>query len=215
MTNYAQVERLALCTTFERVGAHAPTLCEGWQTDDLAAHLVIRERRPDAQLGQLVPALASRATAATDRLKAQPFEQLVQTVRSGPPGWHPTRIGAVDQLVNTAEFFVHHEDVLRAQPDWAGPRTLPEELQAALWRTCQVVGRLALRSAPVGVELVGTGAGSGAGRALVRRGEPVVSITGRPGELLLYAFGRRPQAQVELTGPADAVAALTAFAAGR
>ena len=36
----------------------APTLCEGWKTRDLAAHLVVRERRPDATLGIAVPFLA-------------------------------------------------------------------------------------------------------------------------------------------------------------
>ncbi|HEX8496698.1 MAG TPA: TIGR03085 family metal-binding protein [Actinomycetales bacterium] len=208
MTNYAQVERLALCTTFEQVGPDAPTLCEEWQTRDLAAHLVIRERRPDAMLGRLVPAIAARAATAADQVSSRPFTDLVSTVRSGPPGWHPTRLGPVDQVVNTAEFFVHHEDVLRAQPGWVAPRPLPEELQRTLWRTCGVVGRLALRSAPVGVELVGTGAG--AGRAMVRSGRPVVTVTGLPSELLLFAFGRRAQAKVDLDGPADAVASLLA-----
>lgn len=210
VTNFARTERQALCDTFARTGPQAPTLCEGWTTQDLAAHLVMREGRPDAQLGMLVPALAGRTAAAQRALTSGPFEQLVATVRSGPPGWHPTRLGAVDQLVNTAEFYVHHEDVLRAQPGWTTPREMPAELQRSLWRTCQVVGRLGLRKAPVGVELVA----DGYGRTVVRAGEPVVQVHGLPTELLMLAFGRGSVAQVRFEGPVDAVDALRAAAGG-
>jgi uncharacterized protein (TIGR03083 family) len=44
----ARAERAALCDLFDEVGPDAPTLCAGWTTRDLAAHLVIRERRADA-----------------------------------------------------------------------------------------------------------------------------------------------------------------------
>lgn len=204
MTNYARVERLALCETLLRTGPDAPTLCEGWRTRDLAAHLVLREGRPDAQIGMLVPALADRTAAVQERLASGPFGDLVGAVRTGPPGWHPTRIAAVDQVVNTGEFFVHHEDVLRAEPGWTTPRAVPDALQRTLWRTCQVAGRLALRRAPVGVELVA----DGYGRTVVRKGQPLVRVHGSPAELLLFAFGRRAVAQVPLDGPPDAVAAL-------
>ncbi|MEO7746024.1 MAG: TIGR03085 family metal-binding protein [Actinomycetota bacterium] len=203
MTNHARAERLDLCATLLRVGPDAPTLCEGWRTSDLAAHLVIRERRPDAQLGQLVPRFARHATALQRALASQPFAELVDAVRSGPPSWHPTRLGAVDELVNTAEFFVHHEDALRAQPSWAA-RPLPDDEQRALWRACSVVGRLALRKAAVGVELVAPGYG----RTAVRAGDPVVRVEGPPGELLLFAFGRRDVAQVHLDGADAAVQSL-------
>lgn len=205
MTHHARTERLALCTTFLRVGPDAPTLCEGWATKDLAAHLVIREGRPDAQLAQLVPVFAGHAKAVQDRQSAVPYERLVETVRTGPPAWHPTRLAPVDELVNTAEFFVHHEDVLRAEPSWTA-RPLADDLHRALWRAASVVGRLALRKAPVGVELVAPGYG----RAMVRKGDPVVRVEGSPGELLLYAFGRRGVAQVHLDGPDAAVQQLRA-----
>ena len=48
MTSVAATERADLCDLFRAVGPDAPTLCEGWTTRDLAAHLVVRERRPDA-----------------------------------------------------------------------------------------------------------------------------------------------------------------------
>ena len=58
MTSPVRRERYALCDTFEAVGPDAPTLCTPWRTRDLAAHLVIREGRPDAAVGLLVPPLA-------------------------------------------------------------------------------------------------------------------------------------------------------------
>ncbi len=47
----AQLERGRLCDLFLEVGPDSPTLCEGWTTADLAAHLVIRERKPLAAPG--------------------------------------------------------------------------------------------------------------------------------------------------------------------
>ena len=205
MTNHARAERLALCATLTRVGPSSPTLCAGWATRDLAAHLVLREHRPDVQVAQL----AGRATSAQERAVERPFADLVAALQSGPPRWHPTRLGAVDELVNTAEFFVHHEDVLRAEPAWTA-RPLPADLERALWRVCSTMGRVALRRAPVGVELVAPGHG----RVTVRKGSPVVRVEGTPGELLLFTFGRRSAALAQLDGPEVAVQQLQSSPAG-
>ncbi len=210
MTNHARSERLALCDTLQRVGPHAATLCEGWRTRDLAAHLLVREGRPDAQVGQLVPALGAHARAVQGRAVDQPFDTLVQSVRTGPPRWSPMRLAPVDEAVNSAEFFVHHEDVLRAQPAWTA-RPLPDEHHRALWRAVPVVARIALRKAPVGVELVAPGYG----RVTVRKGDPQVQVEGAPGELLLWAFGRHEVAQVRLSGSDVAVARLRSSLAAR
>ena len=51
----ASRERAALCDLFAEVGPDAPTLCAGWTTRDLAAHLLVRERRPWASAGIVVP----------------------------------------------------------------------------------------------------------------------------------------------------------------
>ena len=209
MTNHARSERLALCTTLTRVGPQSPTLCEGWAARDLAAHLVVREHRPDVQVAQLVAPLAGRAVSAMERVAQRPFAELVATLRSGPPRWHPTRVQAVDELVNTAEFFVHHEDVLRGQASWTA-RPLPDDLEESLWRACSTLGRVALRRTPVGVELVAPGHG----RVMARKGSPVVLVEGSPGELLLFAFGRRGAAQVQLDGPEAAVQKLQSSPAG-
>src|SRR5713226_6603591 len=55
---YSRDERLALAALLEETGPDTPTLCAGWQTRDLAAHLVVRERRPDADVGMLGGPLA-------------------------------------------------------------------------------------------------------------------------------------------------------------
>ena len=40
----------------------------------------------------------------------------------GPPRLSPWRIDAVDRLINTVEYFVHHEDIRRAPTGLVGPR---------------------------------------------------------------------------------------------
>ena len=153
MTSPVRRERYALCDTFEAVGPDAPTLCTPWRTRDLAAHLVIREGRPDAAVGLLVPPLAQRAQRVQDGYAAGSWPELVERVRTGPPPWSPTRFEAVDAVVNLAELFIHHEDVLRAAPGWE-PRPLPADLEQGLWSTPD-----AHRPAPLPPLAGGRGAG--------------------------------------------------------
>src|ERR1700716_221246 len=128
----AKDERSALCDLFTELGPDQPTLCDGWRTRDLAAHLVLRERRPDAAAGIMIKALAGHTQRVQDSYAARPWPELVELVRSGPPAWWPTAIDAVDEAVNAAEFFVHHEDVRRGQPGWE-PRPPDAERDAAMW----------------------------------------------------------------------------------
>lgn len=208
MTGLAQRERIALCSTLTRVGPDAPTLCDGWTTRDLAAHLVLRERRPDAAAGMFLPVLADHTHRVQEGYADQPWEALVDMVREGPKGWSAIRVPAVDDAVNLAEFFVHHEDVLRAQPGWtaADARALDADLSEALWARLRQVGQLLFRRSPVGVVLVAADYGPKQVRATTKEG--AVALRGRPGELVLYGFGRGGVADVEVEGPADAVAAI-------
>jgi uncharacterized protein (TIGR03085 family) len=199
------VERAQLCDLFTDLGAEAPTLLAPWTTLDLAAHLLVREHDPLAGPGLVLPGawgrLAERRRAA---LAVSGFDELVATIRSGPPpGFF--RIDWVRRLANLTEFFVHHEDVRRA--NGCGPRAtnLPG-LEEALWANAgRAPWLLARRLRGVGLLLQWEGT-SRSVRA--RRGRPVVRLTGRPGEVLLYLFGRREAAQVELSGPAEAVDAV-------
>jgi hypothetical protein len=43
---------------------------------------------------------------------------------------------------------------------------------------------------------------------VAHRGAPVVTVTGEPSELLMFAFGRQNAAEVEVEGEADAIAKL-------
>jgi uncharacterized protein (TIGR03085 family) len=206
---HSRDERLGLCTALQEAGPDAPTLCAGWTTRDLAAHLVLRERRLDASTG-IPGGPFARHTARVQRQFAQrPFPALVATIRSGPPLLSPWAIGALDELANTVEFFVHHEDVRRGAPGWK-PRELSRGLSDALWDRLRVA-RFTLRKVPVGVEFArdddGAGGAGGAPqfRMTVRRGAPVVTVIGPPAELTLWAAGRTGAAQVRLDGTTEAV----------
>jgi uncharacterized protein (TIGR03085 family) len=204
----ASEERQALCALFDELGPDAPTLCEGWLTRDLAAHLVIRERRPDAAPGILLPPLAGYTQRVQEGYAAKPWRELVDQVRSGPPWFSPTSIAALDELVNSAEFLVHHEDARRARPEWR-PRPTDPARDAAAWRALPQVAKLNLRNLRVGLVLRHTD-----GREFTARSGPTpVTVLGDPVELLLFAFGRRA-VRVSFEGDPEAVARLAPPAPG-
>ena len=150
--SYSRDERLALCALLDKTGPDAPTLCAGWNTGDLAAHLVLREHRPDAAAGVLGGPLAGYTARVQRRLRTQiPFPDLVRMIRSGPPRWSFAAVPGMDERLNAVEFFVHHEDIRRAGPDWE-PREISSGESALLWQRLRGA-RFMLRKAPVGVEL--------------------------------------------------------------
>jgi uncharacterized protein (TIGR03085 family) len=197
-------ERHALCDLFEELGADVPTLLEGWTAKDLAAHLVLRERDLIAGPCLVLPGPFQRfAERRRVRLAEQrEFEWLVARIRSGPPpGFF--RIGWVRSFPNLNEFFVHHEDVRRAN-GLSTRDSLTPALEAALWRNVRQGSRyLSRRLREVGLEIEWAATDE---RITVRRAEPTARLSGPPGELLLYVFGRQAAARVELTGPAEAIA---------
>src|SRR5262249_53087188 len=149
---YARDERLALCALLDSAGPREPTLCEGWDTRDLAAHLVLREHRPDAGAGLLGGPLAGYTRRVQRKLAERtPYPRLVEAIRSGPPRLSVFWLPGMDERINLVEYFVHHEDVRRAQPGWE-PRELGPGLADVLWQRLGMV-RFLLRKAPVGVEL--------------------------------------------------------------
>jgi uncharacterized protein (TIGR03085 family) len=200
---HARGERSALCDLFDRLGPGAPTLCTGWDTYDLAAHLVLRERRPDAMGGIAIKALAGYTASVQNTLKARhPYPELVGIARR--PGGIYGLLPFLDEAVNTLEYFVHHEDVRRAQPSWE-PRELPADLDRLIWKRVSSGARLMLRRSPVGVVLHRLGGGVALGGA---QEGPKVEVTGAASELLMFCFGRQAHARVDLSGDEAAVARL-------
>jgi uncharacterized protein (TIGR03085 family) len=203
MTGFAAQERQALAELLAEVGPDAPTLCTGWQTSDLAAHLVLRESRPDAALGIVAKPLAGWTKRVQDNSRERtPYPELVERFRSGPPAWSPTRLGSLNEAANTLEFFVHLEDVRRAAPDWQ-PRELAPDLDDEIWRRLRASVKLTFRRVPVGVTLV---------RApqqltvVAKAATPqMVTVTGTASELTMFCFGRKDAARVELHGDEAAV----------
>lgn len=201
-------ERSELCDLFVATGPDAPTLCEGWTTLDLAAHLVIREHDPRSGLAILGgDRFAGLERRLMDGARAKGYESLVERLRSGPPAV-PWRLPGLRPLLNTNEWFVHHEDVRRANGH--GPRARPD-LDAALWP-------LVRRMAPMTVRRVkGAGvalAAPGHGEVAARGAGPSARVEGGPQELLLFLNGRRSAAQVDVTGPEEALAAVHAAKLG-
>ncbi|MGD1217978.1 MULTISPECIES: TIGR03085 family metal-binding protein [Streptomyces] len=203
MSTHAKRERLLLADLLEAVGPDAPTLCEGWNARDLAAHVVVRERRADAAGGILIKPLAPRLERVMAEFAEKPYEELIQLIRTGPPRFSPFSLKQIDEASNTVEFYVHTEDVRRAQPDWT-PRELDTVFQDALWSRLERTARLAGRGSPTGLVLRRPDGQT----AVAHKGTPVVTVTGEPSELLMFALGRQQAADVELDGDKDAITKL-------
>lgn len=211
---FARTERAALCDLLDRVGPDAPTLCDGWSTQDLAAHLWIREADPLGAPGIVAKPLAG----LTERRMAEtrerwPYAELVDRVRQGPTRFSVFAFPGVDEEANTVEYFIHHEDVRRAGSDPEPPRDLDPEVEDWMWRRLKLMGRAMFRRSPVGVVLERAQSEDAVGEPPTIRATPgrqTVTLVGRPSELLLYAYGRRPQADVRLIGEDDALEQLAA-----
>jgi uncharacterized protein (TIGR03085 family) len=195
------VERAELCALLDELGPDAGTALAPWTTRDLAAHLYLREHDSLAAPGLVLPGpwgrLAERRRLA---LAAGDYTALVSAVATGPRG--PFRLRWMRRVPNLNEFFVHHEDVRRAN---ALPRRqFDTEMNQALWANLRSAAWLLTRRLRgPGLQVRNTLTGQ---VATARRGSPVVSLVGEPGELLLYLFGRQAVARVDLEGPADAIA---------
>ncbi|BBZ34928.1 TIGR03085 family metal-binding protein [Mycolicibacterium confluentis] len=194
----AQSERALLVETLKAVGPDAPTLCTGWTARDLTAHLVLREHRLDAAPGIALAPFAGYTAKVQDRIATTTgWDRLVDQVASGPPLFSPFKL--LDSVVNVVEMFVHHEDVRRAQSGWE-PRELDTATESALRRQVPRLSRLALSKVPARLTLRCCD-----GDTLAKVGSgPEVTVTGAPGELLIWLFGR-DEARVEFDGEAGAV----------
>ncbi len=179
-------ERQALAALFAQLGPDQPTLCEGWKTADLAAHLVIREHRPDAAVGILFAPLANWNNRTIAKL-APKFAKNVAILKRGAPIWSPIRW--FDGQVNTLEMLIHQEDVRRGQPGWE-PRDLAA-IDAQLWLLVKRSSAFSNRKSPTQVTLA-----TPDGRIIPSTGS--TTVVGEPMELLLYVMGRTGAARVKV-----------------
>jgi uncharacterized protein (TIGR03085 family) len=193
-------ERGDLCDTLERLGPDAPTLCEGWTTAALAAHLVVRERDPRGGPGIVLGGAFGRYT---EKLmageKAKGYPAVLARLRSGPPKF----MLATMPGVNVNENWIHHEDARRANGE--EPRPEDPDVAAVLTKVIARMGKFQTRALkPYGVAL----AFPDGAQLTLRAAHPGVVVRGPIGECALYLSGRRDAARVELEGDTDAVARL-------
>jgi uncharacterized protein (TIGR03085 family) len=200
VTSFARRERLALSDTALREGPDAPTLCDPWDVRHLVCHLLVRERNPVAAAGIAVGPLSGLTDRAIDHLAGRDFETLVASFRRPWPV--PFGVPGVEQVWNTLEFLVHHEDIRRAQDGWA-PRSLAEEDEGAVWSMLKLMGRGLARAAGVPVVLAWD-----TRSATLRGGDDPVVVRGLPSEIALVLHGRQRVADVTYDGPSDRVARL-------
>lgn len=204
----AAAERQALVRALREKGPTAHTLCAGWNAHDLAAHVVARDSRPHLIVGRELPVVGSRAQRQYRSIEKLSFAELVDRIEAGVPSWHPARSRAVDDAMNTLEFFVHTEDVLRGDDPSAGADAGPEgssalqphrrrlspSLQRRLWKqVSRTLLMAAARKRRRRITYISPGYGSvthGASR------DPMISLEGAPSELVLWAFGRQSVAEV-------------------
>jgi len=194
------VERAALCDLLERLGPDAPTVLGPWTTRDIAVHLYLREHDAVAGPGLVLPGPWARVAARHHgQALGRDFSQLVAAVRSGPRGVF--RFGWLRRVPNLNEMFVHHEDVRRA--NGGAPRVFEPAMEQALWANVKGGAWLLCRRLHVcGLELHNASIQES---LRARRGKDPVRVTGEPGELLLYVFGRQKVAHVDLDGPPNSL----------
>lgn len=178
--SFADRQRAALTTLLDELGPFAPTRCEGWNTGALAAHLWVREHRADA-----LPGIGLRRFAGhTDRVQKEAlhrwgYPKLVADLRSTSIWRRP-----VSPLMDGAEYFIHHEDVLRANDR---SQELTAEEQASLWKIAKILARKAQLRKPYRLAVTPLGT---ADRVAFGQSTRTVHVTGLPSELLLHYSGR-------------------------
>ena len=197
---YTRRERRALAETALRVGPDAPTLCGEWDTKDLVCHLLVRESSLLGAPGIAVSALSGLTDKEMARLKKQPFEKLVDRLRTNKLTFFA--LPPVDAMVNTLEFFVHHEDIRRARPGWRR-RSLSEASLDTLWQALKSGGAPLVRPAGVPVVVRRTDTGE---TATLMPGRNPVELSGPVTEIVFYLFGRDQVRDLTFTGPEDKVA---------
>lgn len=208
--SFVRRQRQALAAALREAGPDAPTLCEGWDAADLAAHVWQHDNRLWQGIGLGVAPLAGYTKAAMQRVRQRPLDDVATEIAEGPASAvSPFRVARLDTAMNSSEMFIHTEDIRRANGQ-TEPRVLDAADADVLWGQARFIARMTLRKAPVGVALARTGDRP----VLVHKpaaGRGTVTLVGPAGELLLWLSGRREHAHVEMQGSLDDIEQLRGF----
>ena len=165
-------------------------------TRDLAAHLVVRERRPDAAGGILLPPLRGYAERVRRRIAARPY------AGAGGAGAPATGVEPGQQPADRRAG--QHDGVLhppRGRPPGrsrvAAARAAPGLQAHARGSGPRLLARLSLRRFPADLWC----RRPGTARSPWARGGERLRLVGAPGELTLFLSGRQRVARVQLDGP--------------
>jgi uncharacterized protein (TIGR03085 family) len=202
---WVEVERQALAATLQSADPDAPTLCEGWSTRHLLAHLVQREQNPFAEiadkLGRRTPGREKHMTTLDDGARSlEGYSALLSRFINGPPPWSP--MSWAGESLSFLEYVIHHEDIRRGGTTPTVPRVLPDDETQSIWKRLPTLFRWGYRRAPVGVTVAVPGGPS----QTVKQASVGVVLTGEPVELALYVSGRQRAAHVEVSGTPAAIA---------
>ncbi len=199
-------ERAELVSLMRSVGPDHSTLCTGWTVRDLAAHILMRERRPDAAIGIALPVVSRYTEQVMKKYSTQTWDALLAQLESGPPFWSPFARDIIASKANMFELLVHHEDVRRAQENWT-ERSFNDADLATLWSLLKISAPLLWRRAHVGVTLIPETSSPVSLSTIVahktKSGADHIVVTGSPVELILASFGRQ-QIHVSITGSDNA-----------
>lgn len=195
-------ERRNLLQVLHEANPTDPTLCEGWQTRHMVAHLLLRESQVITTLGIVVPFLAERTERKTaelaETLRERPAYERAITEFGLLPGYFNLRRRKpeADRAINLIEYFVHIEDVRRACHGWE-PRELHSDTREYIWKDlCSRARMMAGKNYPDGLVLEVPGDYPLVHTVLTPKpGKVATVLSGLPEELALYLFGRE-QAQV-------------------
>lgn len=185
---FSNAQRSQLAALLIDLGPNSPTLCEGWETKDLAAHLWIRENRIDAAGGMFISKLEPRLEDLTQKTLERDYEEVVKEWAAGPP--KPVKF--IDKQMNTSENFIHHEDVRRANGRTT-PQPLSQEAQKQLYGSLKMMAPMMLKKSHSPVVLHPRGFDrivAADKKGVARNGSDVIRVSGEVGELLLWASGR-------------------------
>lgn len=188
--SFSSAERAKLADLLLDLGPAAPTLCEGWDTRELAIHLLIRENHPVASAGIFLPLAEGKLAKMTSRYQQQDYGEIVRTWAAGPPPRSVWRM--IDEPANSVEHFVHHEDVRRGG-GVIRPRDFSVVIQRLFHHRLRTLAPRMLRGSEVPLILMPEGFSrvvAADSRGVAEDGGDVIRLSGEVGELLLWTFGR-------------------------